>query len=166
MKVPSTGAFIFAAALVCLAWADEHSSRKCVFTPTSDKFTKGGRQEKVSSTVVCNTESACFPGGPLKILIGQTIDPALNTDLFDVISAGVGESFKKSDTYSHESMYLQQVGTTGYLTFIPTQNCWNGTISGCDDGGGKIDEDQVFTACTPNVLSEGGLDGSYVFVYV
>lgn len=59
--------------------------------------------------------------------------------------------------------------TPRYVSFIPTNNCWDGTFSSCYDSDGnnihKINPDQSFHACTPALLPGGQLDGTYSFVY-
>ena len=144
--------------------------RDCVFHPTSDKVTQGGQQVKASDTQTCNTQGGCSQAASVAVTEGQSISPSLSANLFSVISAAVGYTFMESKTYTVTTTYSQKQGTSGYMSYIPTLNCWDGTFSGCYNNAGDsvvlIPDDMSFHACTPATRSDGQLDGTFSFVYV
>lgn len=91
----------------------ERASDECTFNPTSGKTTEGGRQIRASGTTVCNSPGGCSIRVDVSVTVGEMIAPMLTVNLFDVISAAVGYTFMKSDTYTVATTYNQQQGTTG-----------------------------------------------------
>lgn len=148
---------------------DRRADGDCIFHPTSDLVTEGGQQVKASDTNVCNTQGGCAIAASVAITTGETISPMLTGTFFGAIAAAVGYSFTTSTTYMVTNTYTQTQGTTGYLSYIPTNNCWDGTFENCyamdGDNIFKIDEGMTYHACTPALRSGGQLDGTFSFVY-
>lgn len=146
-----------------------HQKRDCTFRPTSDRVTEGGRQVKASDTQICNSPNGCSLMISVAVTEGYSINPTLTANLFSTISAAVGYTFTESKTSTVATTYTQTAGTNGYVSYIPTMNCWDGTFSGCVDRNGDdivaIDPSTVFHACTPALRSDGSIDGTFSFVF-
>ena len=144
------------------------SAAACTFHPTSGRITEGGRQVRASSTQTCNTPVCSIPAS-LNVTAGRSVEPAIAANLFSSISTATGYAFTEATTYNVSTTYYQQGGTTGYISFIPTYNCWHGTFSDCFNHHGddvyRIDPKMSFHACTPSLRSGGFLDGTFSFVY-
>lgn len=147
----------------------------CTFTPQSDKVTVAGPQTQVSSTQVCNTAGGCSISVATTLTEGRTITPTINIreNVWGAISASVSESFMTSESYAVTTLYDQKEGTTGYVSFIPTMDCYKGTFSDCYAKNGDdiflIDSSTVYDACRPESLAEAGGEeaiGTFSFVYV
>lgn len=142
----------------------------CKFIPTSDRITEGGRQVKATQTQICNSPGGCSQTITVTVTEGQSINPMLTGNFFMIISAAVGYTFTESKSFAVGTTYTQEQGTTGYLSFIPTLNCWDGKLERCaqkvGDDISQIDPNQIFHACTPALLPNGELDGTFSFVFV
>nr|POF07233.1 hypothetical protein CFP56_78449 [Quercus suber] len=116
-----------------------------------------------------SVEGGCSLTASATITEGQTINPMLGATVFQVVSAGVGYSFTESMSYGVSTKYMQVQGTTGYMSYIPTLNCWDGKFSDCVARKGndlsKIDPSQVYHACTPALRVDGRAEGTFSFVY-
>lgn len=143
---------------------------QCSFQETKSKYTVGGRQLKASNTHICNTVPNCKFPAAVNVTEGRSIIPSLERDFFPVIERGVGHAFAESKTYEFKTNFTQGRGTTGYMSFIPTLNCWKGVFYGCFESSDRdvflLDTEKEYTVCTPALLSGGEIDGTLSFVYV
>lgn len=147
--------------------------RDCAFHPTSDRITEGGRQARATPSQECNTPGGCSISVATAVSVGRTISGGLNIGegVWNAISATLGYSFTVTRSYTVTAMFMQTEGTSGYVSFIPTNNCWDGTFSDCKQTIGDeivpIDEAQSFHVCTPAKVGgdEDMISGTYTFVY-
>jgi hypothetical protein len=142
----------------------------CVFHPAGGKVTEGYKQYKASDTNTCNTSGGCSETASVAVTEGYSTSPTLTGNFYGVISAAVGYTFTKSMTYTATNTFTQGQGTTGYMSYIPTYNCWHGTFENCaqtvNGNVQKLDPSQTYYACTPALRSNGEGDGTFSFVYV
>lgn len=149
--------------------------RSCSFHKTSDRTSDGGRQVRASPTQVCNASGGCSIAASATVTEGRSVSAgfSLSDSTWKTIGATVGYTFMESESFTSTTTYTQESGTTGYVTYIPTLYCWEGTFHGCQAHNGdhvfKIDSGTVYTVCNPATRSSGSglqLDGTFSFVYV
>ena len=126
---------------------------ECKTYTENRRYTKGEGQAKVSPTQNCNSNDGCRITIENSVTTGRQIGVSVGFDLFSVISASVEMTFTEEKTHSISNSYMQASGTRGYVSFIPTYECTEGTVSDCGDDG--LQNGDVIWACTPRLIGSG-----------
>lgn len=142
-----------------LAKYTKRQGDSCSYAQTQ-KYTKGGPQQRVSTTQNCNTEGGCSIAIDTTVTSGRTVSVNAGFNLFEIISLGTDIQFTEEMSRSLTNTFTQDVGTRGYVSFIPTYECTFGDLSSCDGL-----SDGTVEACTPRLIGDFN-DGTYSFVYV
>lgn len=127
----------------------------------SSQYTKGGVQSRVSPTQNCNVPGGCAIEISSSVETGYEVSFSVGVNI-GVFESSLSVSFHKSTTHSLSFTFNQEQGTTGYVSFIPTFDCYSGNYHSCDEGDSQGD------ICNPRLIGSGSdaqQDGTYSFVY-